>query len=64
MAEHLEIALFGEGAQGVRLIGRLRDPDLVTEVRGRIAEIRRRELVALERPAALAAAGPGDPSPS
>jgi len=53
MAEHLEIALFGEGAQGVRLIGRLRDPDLVTEVRQRLAQARRRELVGLERPVGL-----------
>ena len=62
MDEQLEVALFGGGPQGLRLIGRLTDVDLVTKVRDRIAEVRRRELVALERPASLVVIGPADPA--
>ena len=35
--ETLEIALFAEGETGLRLVGRLGDPDLVAAVRVRLA---------------------------
>ncbi len=38
---------------GPRLLGRIDDPDLVREVRERIAAVRRRELAALESPVRL-----------
>lgn len=50
MAETLEIALFAEGETGLRLVGRLGDPDLVAAVRVRLAAERRRELARLESP--------------
>jgi len=45
---HLELALFGEDPRGVRLIGRLSDPDLVELARERIAGRKRLELAGLE----------------
>ena len=42
---------------GPRLLGRIADPDLVEEVRERIAAARRRELAHLEEPVRLVPEG-------
>ena len=49
MAENLELALFAEDdAGGIRLVGRLTDPDIVQDARTRLAAQRRAELARLE----------------
>ena len=54
MAENLEIALFAEDdAGGIRLIGRLADPDLVQDARERLAALGRQKLAELQGPVRL-----------
>lgn len=48
-----ELALFEDGESGLRLLGRIEDPDLIAEASRRIARVRRRELAALEPPVRL-----------
>ena len=46
----LEVCLIATDEEGVRLIGRSADPELVELVRERIAVERRRELARVEQP--------------
>ena len=51
--DHQAIALFSISTEGVRLIGRTSDPELVAQVRDRLAADRRREIARLEPPVRL-----------
>ena len=53
----LEVCLVASDEEGVRLIGRSADSDLVERVRERIAAERRRELARIDHPVRLVRLG-------
>ena len=55
---HLQVGLFATSGDGVRLLGRTSEPDIVESVQERIVAERRRELAEIEPPIRLVADSP------